>query len=138
MPRGYYSLTTQLRGQEHIVQELQLTGDEETAKTIFQGTGSNPAEGSAYPMGWADVTTPEVLCLNGKLTIKLNVTNGSGAGWWSADNFTLTYRPDPLDGISSATATPWRSGEEYDLTGRRAKGAARGIVISDGKKIIRR
>lgn len=137
MPDGKYALTAQLRGQSHVVMTLALESGSNKSETEFKGTDTQKAEGSPYVMGWQDVTTAEVDCTDGTLTISLKAVNPSGAGWWSADHFTLTYTPEGEVGIAGSKAVE-EDAQVYDLSGRMVGKQHRGIVIRNGKKVLRR
>ena len=112
----------------------EVTGQE---KAIFTPTGNKSVEGSPYLNGWNWISTEYVTVRPGdtlRLTMKAQF---SKSGWWSADDFGLSYLyTDPIETgiVPVITTTP--SASVYDLGGRRLTKERRGIFIKNGKKII--
>lgn len=50
----------------------------------------------------------------------------------------ITYDKDDADGIDSAASSSTRRTATFDLSGRRVDGQGRGIVVSDGRKVLRK
>ncbi|MCM1108062.1 MAG: glycoside hydrolase family protein [Clostridium sp.] len=107
LPAGYYTVSALTRGSEGLAMTLSAEVEHEGAvKTVDMstpGTGLELPAGSDYVKGWRRYALPEVRVAAGDvLTLRFMAANASGAAWWSADHFGLTFRPDPFTGVSSA------------------------------------
>jgi len=146
LPEGKYSANALLRGSQGA--EISITAavispktDEENSATMdIEPTGNTGGIGSK---GWILAETPYVIIRPGDtLRINMQANISGGSGWWSADDFGLTWQyVEPLaDGIEEVkTITNPNSHESviYDLSGRRVSKATRGIYIINGKKVVR-
>ena len=143
LPEGQYSAKALLRGNAGA--DISLTAsvispksDEEKGETATITPNGNT--GGELRYGWILAETPFVTIRPGdvlRITMKAAITGGSG--WWSADDFGLTWQyVEPLpDGVSSIVENPQHTQRIYDLSGRPVNRPTKGIYIRNGKKIIR-
>ncbi len=78
-----------------------------------------------------------VLEEEGDLTIGICCDNYTASDWCCFDNFTLTYL-GTADGVEAPDVQRTYSDATYNLSGQRVGANTRGIVISNGEKILRR
>ncbi|MBR6141644.1 MAG: carbohydrate-binding protein [Bacteroidaceae bacterium] len=100
------------------------------------------AAGIRFAEGCYQNSIKYTLSQTGTLRFGLKCSSYTGAQWCCFDNFALYYQalPDFYDGINSLKADPSPSrGETYDLQGRKVPNdkKTKGIVISEGKKVLR-
>ena len=133
LPAGEYVVSALLRGGTNVSITLSA-GDQSSTIT---GSGSASLDGSPWLNGWSRVELPSITVeQGGQLTITASA-QGEGSAWWSADDFTLVYTPDPALAIgdvpTSQSASDTRA---YTLDGRPVNSAAapRCILVSKGRK----
>ena len=142
LPEGEYSVNALLRGSTSA--DITLTAsvispksdEENSAAATITPTGNTG--GIRY--GWVKAETPFVIIRPGdtlRITMKADITGGSG--WWSADDFGLSWKyVEPLpDGVDPVEAKVITDGYIYDLSGRRITRPIKGFYIKDGRKIVR-
>lgn len=98
VPAGRYQVSSMLRAATNVDVTFSVTvtpqeGEPVTVSKTFTGIGADDQAGSAYKKGWQLLQLPEVAVGNGdQLTISASASGDSDYGWWSADNYTLTYK----------------------------------------------
>ncbi len=141
LPEGQYAAKALLRGStsEDITLAATLisphTEEPTSVETHITPTGNT---GSTLQNGWYLVETPYITVRPGD-TLRISMTaTTSGSGWWSADDFGLTWKyVEPLpDGVYSLTPSTHSSSVIYDLSGRRVHKPQKGLYITNGKKIV--
>lgn len=145
LPAGRYTLTALLRGGSNVTLTLQAQPAGRAAEAVSQtlaGRSNATLEDSPWANGWMTVELPAVELLEGDSLVITASAQGDGSAWWSADHFRLHY--DVPSAISAPEASPdaadadGRHGSEaYDLSGRPAGAATRGIVVERGRKVLR-
>lgn len=103
LPTGLYTASALLRCSSGLPMELYVSLDEGVTKKSqsVTGTGNTSSAGSAYQKGWQKVTSPSIVLRRGQsLRIGFTATDEKGNNWWSADHYTLTYKPIDLSSIS--------------------------------------
>lgn len=150
LPEGRYSANALLRGSEDA-KEISLTATvispdkQETSSTAkIKGTGNKSEADAAYKNGWTKAVTDYLIVRPGdilRLTMKADF---SKSGWWSADDFGLTYQyVEPIEtgieAISAQQPTRRDNNAMYDLTGRRiVNNNQKGLYIKGNKLMIKR
>lgn len=109
LPAGEYTVGVLMRGSTGMEMKLTATttyGDETQSYSVnVTGTGVDVPAGSSLPKGWQIVTLPPIVIRQGELlTFGISAVNPSGSNWWSADHFTLTYKPYDFDGLQTLNA----------------------------------
>lgn len=154
LPEGRYSANALLRGSSDA-KEISLTasvidsnGNEKSEKAILKGTGNTTIDASSYKNGWQKVETAYVTVRPGDiLRLKMNA-EFSKSGWWSADDFGLTWQyVEPIathiDDIENEDSQKTvKSRKIFDLNGRalttrNASKLKKGIYIIDNKKVVK-
>ena len=152
LPEGKYSAKALLRGSTSERITLSATvispNSEETTSqsTTITPTGNTSQAGSPYQFGWMLVETPYVTVRPGEtLRITLEAKVESGSGWWSADDFGLTWQyveplPDGVEQVGDASSEEARNKTIYDISGRKVSTLAnrlkKGLYIQNGKKTV--
>ena len=99
------------------------------------------AAGIRFAEGCYQNNIKYTLSETGALRFGLKCSSYTSAQWCCFDNFALYYQalPDFYDGINSLTPNTPGRGETYDLQGRKVPNdkKSKGIVISEGKKVLR-
>ena len=152
LPEGKYSAKALLRGSTSERITLSATvispNSEETTSqsTTITPAGNTSQAGSPYQFGWMLVETPYVTVRPGEtLRITLEAKVESGSGWWSADDFGLTWQyveplPDGVEQVGDASSEEARNKAIYDISGRKVSTLAnrlkKGLYIQNGKKTV--
>lgn len=150
LPEGKYSANALLRGssdaQEISISAIVISPDEttQTVKKVIAGTGNTSAAGSPYKNGWQKAETDFVTVRPGDV-LRLTMTGAfTKSGWWSADNFGLTWQyVDPIEtGIDDIEDDKLKNENSsqvvYDLSGRKVTKTQKGIYIINNKKVLRK
>ncbi len=138
LPAGDYVLSALLRGTSDLPITLTARHRGNTYEATLKGKGDKTVAGDSLQNGWQQLSLPVITAESGdSLTITASVSAESTA-WWSADHFTLAYRPSATSGIAETTLRPATSGLLYDLQGRPVNVAVprRGLYIRDGRKFF--
>ena len=109
LPAGEYTVSALLRGSASVNIELKavVTSEdgEKTYKKNFTGTGATSVEGSEYKNGWQKVETETInIAWGDKIVLTATATGGSSSGWWSADNFSLSWKESAINAITTTNA----------------------------------
>ena len=109
LPAGEYTVSALLRGSASVNIELKavVTSEdgEKTYKKNFTGTGATSVEGSEYKNGWQKVETETInIAWGDKIVLTATATGGSSSGWWSADNFSLSWKESAVNAITTTNA----------------------------------
>lgn len=147
LPEGLYSVRALLRG--NVDAKISLTASvlspksekENSASTTITPIGNS---GGNLKNGWVLAETPGVIVRPGdtlRILMEADITGGSG--WWSADDFGLSWQyVEPLpDGIQSVDNDNCSNGKRtdgkwFDLTGRPILQPTKGIYLMNGNKIV--
>ncbi len=131
---GTYDVTADVR--------VRIKNGAETANGItFEVPGAEPVDVCAgEQVGESQFRLMQVAATatvhsDGVLTITFNVAEGNTISWLSFQNVNYTLNTlDAIDAIETAT----ESDNVYTLTGARAQKGQKGVVIVNGKKMIRK
>lgn len=140
LPNGEYEVSALLRCTTGQTITFSATHNGEVYTETLTGTGDQSQSGSEYQRGWQKVTLPSFKALSGELvTISASISSQTPGTWWSADHFTLTWKPSSITvGITNNESPAPANDAIYDLQGRRLeKPVTSGVYIRNGKKYIK-
>ena len=106
----------------------------------------NSAWSSTYGWGWAEGTEGGNVTDTGKDV--LLETSNSASAWlglpvgkynvtWNATALTIRFESATATGIANVNRSPLTLNQVYNLAGQRVNGNQKGIVIVNGKKVVR-
>lgn len=150
LPEGQYSAKALLRGStsEKISMTATVLAPDGTEVDSKTTTITPIGNTGGIRNGWELVESPYVVVRPGQTLRILMTAKTEGSGWWSADNYGLTWQyVEPLpDAIMELTEDVkcQMSNVVYDLSGRRIfspsttqpSSLKKGIYIKQGKKVI--
>lgn len=144
VPAGRYQLGAMLRASTNVSITFSATvshqeGEPTEVSTSFVGIGNQSPSGSEYKNGWQMFQLPEITVNEGdRVTISTSASGDANYGWWSADDFSLTYIGPLPDVILSCEAESPAPTTAYNLKGQIVTDGYKGIVIINGRKVLRR
>ncbi|MBR5655725.1 MAG: RICIN domain-containing protein [Prevotella sp.] len=139
LPNGEYEVSALLRCSTGQTITFSATHNGDTYTKTLTGIGDQSPSGSEYQRGWQKVTLPSFTALSGDQLVISASIDAQVTTWWSADHFTLTWKPSSITvGVSNLESQAPTDDIIYDLQGRRIKTpSANGIYIRNGKKHVK-
>lgn len=139
LPEGEYEVSALLRCTSGQTITFSATHNGKVYTTSLTGIGDQSQSGSDYQRGWQKVTLPSFTAASGdRLVISASI-DAQVTTWWSADHFTLTWKPSNITvGINANEGQIPTNDAIYDLQGRRIKApVTTGVYIRNGKKYVK-